>query len=469
MDSRDVSPGSLFVCVKGARQDGHDHACDAVRKGAVALVSERITNAGICHILVNDSRKSLGHVSAPFYGKPADSLRMVAVTGTNGKTTTAFMMRSILSAAGEKAGLIGTVVYDTGCGIETEADRTTPEGHHVQRMLSEMKINGCRSCVMEASSHGLAQGRLSGCRFDAAVFTNLTSEHLDFHGSMENYFEAKMSLFRDYMRCSEWVGASNAADPYGRLVKKAFPGEVVSFALEKEFAPDYLGLISSLSLSGIKLKIISPQGKPVIDLDLPLTGRFNARNALGSAAVSLAMGLEPELIKTGLEKMPQVPGRLQSFDLANGVTALIDYAHTPDALKNVISSIREVCKGKIWVVFGSGGDRFKGNRPIMGKVASAMADRVVITMDNPRSEDPGAIAADIMKGIPDISDGPGSKIDVILDRREAVFFALDHASKGDAVLIAGKGPERNIVFSDRTIAYSDRDAVIEWSGTSEAQ
>ena len=463
MDSREIIPGSIFVCIRGNRYDGHDYAADAARKGAVALISERTTEASVFHILVDDARKSIGHVSSVFYGKPSESLRMIAVTGTNGKTTSAFMMRSILSAAGEKAGLLGTVVYDTGSGAEVEAGRTTPEANQIQKMLFEMGNNGCSSCVMEASSHGLTQGRLSGCSFDAAIFTNLSSEHLDFHKSMDNYFAAKMTLFRDYMRTDKWVAASNVEDPYGRSIKEKFPGAVVSFALEKKFDPDFLGEISSLSISGVKLKIIPRQGKRTIELVLPLTGRFNARNALGSAAGSLAMGLAPEIIKNGLENMPQVPGRLQRFPFSNGVTALIDYAHTPDALQNVLSSIREVCQGRIWVVFGSGGDRFKGNRPLMGKIAATLADRVVITMDNPRSEEPEAIAVDILKGVKDTNGLHCSGIEVILDRKSAVFFALDQASKGDAVLIAGKGPERNIIFSDRVIPYSDSDAILEWT------
>ncbi|HQQ10911.1 MAG TPA: UDP-N-acetylmuramoyl-L-alanyl-D-glutamate--2,6-diaminopimelate ligase [Synergistales bacterium] len=461
-DSRKVVAGGVFVCLKGKRFDGHDYALEASRNGAAAVISERVTPAPVRHLIVREPRVSMGFVASALFGNPADSLQMIAVTGTNGKTTTAFMLRSIINVSGGRSGILGTVIYDTGAGYEVEAQRTTPESPDIQAMLREMLDNGYSHCVMETSSHGLFQGRLSGCRFDGAVFTNLTPEHLDFHGTMEEYFNSKLLLFRKYMRASGWVGVSNVSDPYGMRIKDLFPEQVVSFSLDRKDRPDYFAEIRSMSLSGIRMDILSRKEGRLFELFLPLTGRFNALNALGAAALSLSMGLEPEVVRRGLETMPQVPGRLQCFRFSNGVTAIIDYAHTPDALQNVLLSVRDVCRNKVWVVFGSGGDRFKGNRPLMGKVATALADHVVITMDNPRSEDPSLIARDILAGV-NVEIGAESYPEVILDRREAIYSVLDRASGGDAVIIAGKGPERNIVFSDRIIPYSDGETVGEWS------
>jgi len=279
---------------------------------------------------------------------------------------------------------------------------------------------------------------------------------------MEEYFNSKLLLFRKYMRASGWIAVSNVSDPYGMRIKDLFPEQVVSFSLDRKDRPDYFAEIGSMGLSGIRMDIISRKKGRLFGLSLPLTGRFNALNALGAAALSLSMGIAPEAVRRGLETMPQVPGRLQCFRFSNGMTAIIDYAHTPDALQNVLLSVREVCKNKVWVVFGSGGDRFKGNRPLMGKVATALADHVVITMDNPRSEDPSLIARDILAGV-NAEIGSKSYPEVILDRREAIYSVLDRASDGDALIIAGKGPERNIVFSDRIIPYSDEETVGEWS------
>lgn len=463
-DSRKIKSGSLFVCLRGGKNDGHDFTADARENGACAILSEKITGSDLLHIMVKDTRKVLGDLASEIYGRPADSLKMLAVTGTNGKSTTAFMLRSIFGKAGIKQGLLGTIIYDTGSGMEIDADRTTPEATDIQAHLSEMLKNGCGSCVMEASSHGLSQGRLSGCSFDAAVFTNLTPEHLDFHGSAKNYFESKIRLFSEYMKKGTWIGVANADDPHGRKLKELFPENIFSFGIKNFPDTDYSGRIEKMDLSGITMKISCRISGPVIEVKLPLTGIFNAQNALGAASVSLRMGLDQEAVKRGLEEMPQVPGRLQKIFLENGVTALIDYAHTPDALQNVLSAVRGVCKGKIWSVFGLGGDRFQANRPIMGEIASKMADHIVVTMDNPRSEDPQKIAEQIVSGFQAPFAGK-AQVDwrIILDRKDAVNYALDSALKGDAVVISGKGPEKNIVFSDRIIPYSDIEAVTEWS------
>ena len=462
MDSRKVLPGGIFFCLKGTTYDGHDHALEAWTNGAVCVVSERVTPAPVTHLLVRDPRVAMGFAAMAFFDHPADSLKMIAVTGTNGKTTTAYMLRSIFNSTGGRSGMLGTVIYDTGSVAYHEARRTTPESPEIQSMLREMLVNDCNYCVMEASSHGLYQGRLTGCSYDGAIFTNLSPEHLDFHGTMEEYFRSKMILFREHMKTPNWVGASNISDPYGKRVKELFPGRIVSFSLDEEDLADFFGVVKSQSLTGLEMEIFYGGKEPLFQVSLPLTGRFNALNALGAAALSLSMGLDPQTVKKGLESMPQVPGRLQRYSFVNGVTALIDYAHTPEALQNVLTSLREVSEGKIWTVFGSGGDRFKDNRPRMGRVAASLSDQVVITMDNPRSEDPAEIAKEILGGA---ITGAGRKVppEVILDRREAIFSVLDRARGGDVILIAGKGPERNIIFSDRVIPHQDSESVEEWS------
>lgn len=462
-DSRKIKDGSLFVCLRGSKSDGHDFAAGVQERGACAILSEKVTGSGLLHILVKDTRKILGDIASAIYGQPSASLKMIAVTGTNGKSTTAFMLRSIFNKAGIKQGLLGTIIYDDGSGVEMDADRTTPEVTDIQRMLSEMLKNGCESCVMETSSHGLSQGRLSGCSFDAAVFTNLTPEHLDYHGSMKNYFKSKIKLFNEYMKGELWVGAANVDDFYGRKVKEFFPKNISSFGLRTSGEPDYSGRIETMDLTGIRMKINCRRTGFVFEVKLPVTGLFNAQNALGAISTSLEMGLDPEAVKIGLEEMPQVPGRFQKICLMNGVTVLIDYAHTPDALQNLLSAVRDVCKGKIWSIFGLGGDRFQANRPLMGEIASRMADHIVVTMDNPRSEDPQKIAEQIVLGFK-IHGADKGKTDwrIILKRKDAVNYALDFAMEGDAVVISGKGPEKYIVFSDRIIPYSDFEAVTEW-------
>lgn len=464
MDSRKVVSGGVFVCLKGATYDGHDHALEALINGAVCVISERVTPAPVIHLLVGNPRIAMGHVASSYFADPANSLNMIAVTGTNGKTTTAYMLRSIFNSSGHRSGMLGTVIYDIGAGTEQDARRTTPESPEIQSMLREMMVNGCDYCVMETSSHGLNQGRLTGCRFDGAVFTNLSAEHLDFHGTMEEYFKSKMVLFRDHMKAPGWIGASNISDPYGKRVKGFFPDRIVTFSLNRQDSPDFYGAVKKLSLTGLKMAIFSRNEGLLFEVRLPLTGRFNALNALGSASLSLSLGFDPPRVKKGLEAMPQVPGRLQRYSFSNGVTAIIDYAHTPDALQNVLASLREVSGGKIWTLFGSGGDRFKGNRPLMGRVAVSLSDRVVITMDNPRSEDPARIAEEILAGVDDEREGR-SFPEVILDRREAIHSVLDRADADDVILIAGKGPERNIILADRVIPYQDSEAVEEWSSS----
>jgi UDP-N-acetylmuramoyl-L-alanyl-D-glutamate--2,6-diaminopimelate ligase len=453
-----VTEGSLFCCLPGARHDGHDFAEEALKKGAVALLCERPLDIELPQILVNDARQAMAPLAAFICGFPADTLKMIALTGTNGKSTTTYLVRSVLESAGFPAGLLGTIAYHDG-RIETLADRTTPESDEIQEWLSRMVKNGCKACVMEASSHGLEQGRLWGCRFDAAGFTNLTPEHLDYHGEMETYFQAKRRLFSEFTR-GEWVGAANADDPFGRRIIAEFSPNVIPYGLIAGGPGSVRANLISMNLQGIRLEILFPGGVSARVLKIPLTGRYNIYNILSSATIAWGMGIGEEAIDRGLEKAPQVPGRLERYLFENGVCCIIDYAHSPDALRNVLKTLGELAKGKIWSVFGMGGDRYAPNRPLMGEVASELADELVITMDNPRSEDPASIAHQIEEGIQGGKRLASHRI--ILDRPEAIHYALDRAKSGDIVLVSGKGPEPYIIIGEKFLPYSDRETVKNW-------
>jgi len=466
-DTRRVTENCLFACVPGSRFDGHDFADEAFQKGAVALLCEReLPESDIPQIIVKDVRSVLGKVAASIHGNPSDSMMMIAVTGTNGKTTTAHMIRGILQEGGYKTGMIGTIFYDTGKGPR-EADRTTPESTNIQRMLGAMLKNGCRACVMEASSHGLAQGRLSGCRFDASVFTNLTEEHLDFHGNMERYFSAKSLLFSHYAKNEESLAVINADDNYGARLGDNAAGKIVFYGIESIHPGHGMyihGSIRSMNLSGSSVQIRYPEGSThnKFELRFPLIGRYNVYNALASTAFSLASGIDPETVKKGLSSMETVPGRLERWQFEEGPSALVDYAHTPDALMNVLNAVRETCRGRVWLVFGLGGERYEENRPVMGKIAAQFADELIITMDNPRSEDPLKIAQAIRRGA---IEGGCSTPRIVIDRKEAVWNALDNADEKDVVLVTGKGPERHIIFGERRIPYNDAETIAEWGRT----
>ena len=454
-----VVKGSIFCCLPGTRHDGHDFAAEACRKGAAALLCERSLGLENPQLIVRDSRQAMAALAAFIHDFPAKSLKMIAVTGTNGKSTTTYLTRSILAAAGLPAGLLGTIVYHDGMG-EVLADRTTPESDEVQEWLSKMAKNGCKACVMEASSHGLELARLSGCLFDAVGFTNLTPEHLDFHGDMESYFAAKRRLFSEFTR-GPWTGAANADDPYGRRLVEEFRPYVIPYGLACEGADSVHGTLLSMTLEGIRLRLHFPGGKSWRDLNVPLTGKYNIYNILLSATMGFGLGLTEEDICQGLEKAPQVPGRLERYLFGNGTCCIIDYAHSPDALRNVLKTLGELATGRIWSVFGMGGNRYAPNRPLMGKVASELADELVMTMDNPRLEDPALIAGQIEEGIL-----KGLRLEnhrVILDRREAIHFALDNARPGDIVLVSGKGPEPYIIIGEEHLPYSDRETVKGWA------
>jgi len=453
-----VSHGALYCCVKGFKTDGHAFAEEAERRGAAAFLAERPLATSLPVVLVQDSRKAAATAAAAVHGFPAETLSLAAVTGTNGKSTTAWITRSILRAGGISCGLLGTIVYDDG-KREEPADRTTPDGPSVQRWLARIAENGGQACVMEASSHGLDLHRLECCRFDALAFTNLTPEHLDFHGDMESYFQAKRRLFTDHAR-PEARFVLNVDDPWGLRLAELFPDRALPYGIGQ--GTGLRGQILAMGLDGTDLEISVPGEKTPIRVRSPLVGLHNVSNVLASIGIALSLGMGQEAIRYGIENLPPVPGRLQRFRFENGVTCFIDYAHTPDGLEKALKAVGADCRGSVHAVFGLGGERTVENRPLMGRVAAALADTVVLTMDNPRSEDPRTIARQIEEGL------QGARLrshSVILDRKEAVHAALDSAVSGDVVLLAGKGPETTMILADGPVPYNDEESVREWSRT----
>lgn len=450
-----VRPGALYCCVRGLKSDGHGYAAEAGRKGAAALLAEHPLDIPLPVAVVKDARKAAAIAAASVHGFPADKLALAAVTGTNGKSTTAWITRSILRAGGIPCGLLGTIVYDDG-RVEEPGDRTTPDGPSVQRWMARMAANGSRACVMEASSHGLDLDRLEGCRFDALAFTNLTPEHLDFHGDMEGYFRSKLRLFSDHARPQARF-ALNIDDPYGRRLAELFPERAIPYGTGTE--AELCASILEMNLDGTTMDIRLPgQNKP-LRTKSPLVGLHNVSNVLAAAGLALALGIGPEVIREGIGKVSPVPGRLQRFRFENGVTCFIDYAHTPDGLEKALRAVGTNCRGAVHAVFGLGGERTVENRPLMGAVAARLADHVIITMDNPRSEDPMAIARQIEQGL----EGPRLRgHSVILDRGEAVRAALEQARPGDVVLLAGKGPETTMILADGPVPYNDEENVLAW-------
>ncbi len=432
-DTRAVSPGALFFCVRGARFDGHELADRAIDAGAAALVVERPVASRVPQVVVEDSRRAMATAALEFFEHPSDELQIAAVTGTNGKTTTAFLLYSILDAAGRKPGLLGTIESRVG-GEPRPAVRTTPEAIDLQRAFREMLDAGDRSAAMEATSHGSELGRLVGIRFSSLAFTNLTQDHLDLHGTMEAYFEAKRRLFLD----GRPPAAINVGDAWGRKLAEDRPDALTyGFADDAEIRPE--------ALDGI---------------DLKLKGRFNVENALAAMASCRLLGIDDDAIARGLEAVDGVPGRFEAVDEGQPFTVLVDYAHTPDSLENVLTTARELTSGRLICVFGCGGDRDREKRPIMGRIAAELADVPIVTSDNPRSEDPGAIIDEIVAGIPSNTVLQGD-VEVVPDRRSAIAHAIETAEPGDVVVIAGKGHEQGQQFRDRTVPFDDREVARE--------
>jgi len=427
--SQSVTPGTLFFCVPGFRADGHDFAPDAVERGAVALVCERQLGLGVPELVVDDVRAAMGPAAVRFYGDPTAGLDVVGVTGTNGKTTTAFLVRHLLEAGGRQCGLLGTVKRVVG-GVEQEVERTTPEAIDLQATFRAMLVGGDRACAMEVSSHALELGRVAGIGFACRIFTNLTQDHLDFHETMDAYFEAKRRLFAE-----PGLSVVNLDDEHGRQI--AAEVDCVSFGIEHE--ADYRARDVEFDLMGSRFRCETPDGE--LELTSPLPGLFNVQNVLGAVAAARSLGVSAEVIAAALPSFGRVPGRFEPVDEGQDFGVLVDYAHTPDSLENVLRAARELTRGRLHVVFGAGGDRDRGKRPLMGEAAGRLADRVLVTSDNPRSEQPEAIVAEIMQGT-----GPGAERET--DRRRAIGLAIETAEPGDVVVIAGKGHEQGQEFED---------------------
>jgi UDP-N-acetylmuramoyl-L-alanyl-D-glutamate--2,6-diaminopimelate ligase len=428
--SGDVREGSLFFCVRGFRADGHDFAPDAVARGAAALVCERPLGLGVPEVIVPDVRAAMGPIAGRFYGEPTRELQVVGITGTNGKTTTAFLTRSILEATGTQCGLIGTVKYVVG-GSEREAVRTSPEALDLQASFRAMLDSGDRACAMEVSSHALELRRTAGIEWACRVFTNLTQDHLDFHKTMEDYFLAKRRLFVD----GDAPSVVNVDDPYGRRLAELIDAVTYSIEGDAHFRASNV----QFDAGGARFALDTPAGDGEARIGLP--GLFNVSNALAALAATVQLGVALDDAIAALANAERVPGRFEPVDEGQGFAVLVDYAHTPDSLENVLKAARELTEGRVHVVFGAGGDRDREKRPLMGVAAVAHADRVIVTSDNPRSEDPEAIVAQILEGT-----GPG--VDSEVDRRKAIALAIDSAEPGDVVVIAGKGHEQGQEFEN---------------------
>ncbi|HWE13632.1 MAG TPA: UDP-N-acetylmuramoyl-L-alanyl-D-glutamate--2,6-diaminopimelate ligase [Solirubrobacteraceae bacterium] len=443
-DNRAVAAGTLFFCVQGFTRDGHDFAPDAVARGAVALVVERPLGLGVPEVRVESVRAAMASAAARFYGDPTAELQVAGVTGTNGKTTTAFLLRALLEASGRSTGLLGTVKSVVG-GMEHEVQRTTPEALDLQRTFREMLSAGDRSCVMEVSSHALKLHRADAIHFDAAIFTNLTQDHLDFHPTMEDYFNTKRKLFTEL---SPRHAVVNVDDPCGTRLAVELD-DPVTFGLERDAR--FRAVEVRTGLAGSRFTVRTPEGQ--CELTSPLTGRFNVYNVLGAFAAARSIGVDEATASSAIATAGQVPGRFQVVNEGQGFAVLVDYAHTPDSLENVLKAARGLTESRLHVVFGCGGDRDRGKRPLMGEIAARLADCVIVTSDNPRSEDPEAIIAEVLTG---------SRNDVIhdADRRAAIARAIGAAAAGDVVVIAGKGHEqgqefengRKVPFDDVTVA-----------------
>ncbi len=451
-DSRRAVPGSLFVALKGLKADGATFASQASSRGAQLIVADTSRPEGISTpwIEVRDARLALARLADRFYEHPSQELPIVGVTGTNGKTTTAYLLAAILDAAGRKAGMLGTVAYRVG-GEDLEASRTTPEAPDVQRLLRDMLTQGCRSAVMEVSSHALSLKRVDAMRFAAGIFTNLTRDHLDFHEDMEAYFAAKRRLFE--MLPAGAPGVINLDDPRGpSLVEVA--SRPVTYAINSpaDVTPGPL----SFNLSGLQFEIRSFKG--AVQIRSSLVGRPNVYNILAATAAALSLDLPIDAIERGVEGLKGVPGRFEVVSQpADEVTVVVDYAHTDDALRNLLETARPLAAARLITVFGCGGDRDRSKRPLMGMVAARLSDVVVITSDNPRSENPDRIIEEIQRGIPAGSQGTDRTPSVmpIVDRTQAIAKAVAMATRGDVVLIAGKGHEKYQQIGDRVLPFDD--------------
>ncbi len=452
-DSRKVEKGSLFVCVTGFKTDGHIYAEGAVKKGAAAIICERPLEGidrDVTIIKVENSRAALSVMSDNFYDHPAEKMTMVGVTGTNGKTTTTYLIKSVLDHIGKKVGVVGTIENRIG-DKKLHTERTTPEALELCELFDMMLKEDVTHTVMEVSSHSLDLHRVDFCKYDIGIFTNLTQDHLDYHITMENYKQAKGKLFEISKNA-----VVNIDDPAGEYMVSKAKGKVLTFGIDKE--ADLKAENMDITANGVTYTLKYDGKEYNVDINIP--GKFSIYNSLGSIGACLLMGIDMETILAGLKENYGVPGRFQTIKSHLGFNAIVDYAHTPDGLENILNTAREFVKGRIITVFGCGGDRDRTKRPIMGEIGGRLSDYCIITSDNPRTEDPEQILKDVEAGTAK-TDCP---YECICDRKEAIFAAVKMAKEGDVIVVAGKGHEDYQIFKDKTIHFDDAEVVKEAFG-----
>jgi UDP-N-acetylmuramoyl-L-alanyl-D-glutamate--2,6-diaminopimelate ligase len=451
-DSRQVTPGSLFFCIEGYNVDGHDYAAMAVEKGAVAVLLRKDIQLpeGITKVFVSDTRKCMGFFSSNFYGNPTENLILFGITGTNGKTTTTYMIKSILEQAGKKTGLIGTITNLIGERM-IPAEHTTPESPDLQKLLHEMVEEKVDAAVMEVSSHSLELSRVAGCKFQVGIFTNLTQDHLDFHGTLENYRNAKAKLFEQSK-----LAIINVDDESGRIILGDLECPSFTYGIYKP--ADIFARDIEIMAEGVSFNLHILGGKISINLQIP--GIFSVYNALAAASACYAAGVSLKDIQLGLEAIRGVSGRFELLDTNTDYSVIIDYAHTPDGLKNILTTARDLTDGRLVTLFGCGGDRDSAKRPLMGEVCGEYSDFCIVTSDNPRNEEPMDIIKDILPGL-NKTDCP---YEVIVDRREAIRYALDNARPGDVIILAGKGHETYQLLKGQTLPFDEKQIVAEILG-----
>jgi len=458
-DSRKVKPGALFVALKGNHQDGRAFVASAIQSGARAIIAEDdVASNGTTFVRVKDALNALSYISTRYWDNPSLKLRMIGITGTNGKTTTSYLVESIFAAAGWPTGVMGTINYRFG-NHRMPAPNTTPFASELQRFLAKIIDEGAQACVMEVSSHALELGRVEGVDFDVAVFTNLTQDHLDFHKTMDAYAAAKAKLFASLNPASPKKFPKhcviNADDPWAEKMAAHARVPVLRYRLHGSTSPaDLFAKNVVCDATGSRFEMHTPSGHEPVRL--PLLGEYNIMNALAAAGAALSQGIALQTIVQGLENAPGVPGRMERIASPRGFTVVVDYAHTDDALRQVMTALKKLKPAHLLTVFGCGGDRDRMKRPLMGEAAAQLSDAVIVTSDNPRSEDPARIALDIEVGVRRVRS---ERYEIILDREAAIAKALSLAQPGDIVLIAGKGHENYQILSDRTIPFDDREVV----------
>lgn len=462
-DSRQVMPGYAFVCIPGTAQDGHQYAPQAVEKGAAVVIAQR--DLGLANqVLVPSTRKAWAQMCANWFGRPAEKLNMIGVTGTNGKSTVTNLLKHILEHCGYKVGLVGTIQNLIGDQV-FEARNTTPDPYELHGLLAKMVEAGCQYVVMEVSSHALDQDRVEGCHFAAGIFTNLTQDHLDYHGTMERYMEAKKRLF-----FQSGIAVINLDDQWAGPISEGVPAKVVTYSARQDIA-DYTAKNIRYLPDRVEFEFVGMGAIARVRLHLP--GLFSVYNAMAAGTCALALGFSFDQVMEGLSSAEGVKGRAEIVPTGRDYTVIIDYAHTPDGIENIARTLKQCCTGRLVILFGCGGDRDRIKRPLMGAAAARYGDFLIVTSDNPRSEDPAAIIADILPGITgntgadgqaevDAGDGRTAKkvpYKVIENRVEAIHWALDHAQPGDIILLAGKGHETYQILKDKTIHLDEREIV----------